>query len=106
MGRPNVVSCCEFMRSLTGPFYRNVRVLPVIFGIGSHCLAASPGDDFNANTTTAITTLQQWYNGSGLWTTTGWWNAANCVDAVESASAAVNGQAYLGVLTNTFNLNS
>ena len=75
------------------------------------CLANCPalpvnGDDFNANTVTAITTLQQWYNSGGLWNSTGWWNAANCVDAIENAIVANNGQNYLGVLTNTFQLNS
>src|SRR5262249_5671761 len=68
--------------------------------------ATVDGDDFNANTETGISTLQQWYNASGLWTTTGWWNGANCLDAVESAIVANNGAKYLNVITNTFNLNS
>lgn len=63
------------------------------------------GDDFNANTTAGITTLQQWYT-NGLWTTTGWWNAANCIEAIENAIVANNGQNYLSVITNTFSLNS
>jgi predicted alpha-1,6-mannanase (GH76 family) len=68
--------------------------------------ATVEGDDFNANTETGISTLQQWYNASGLWTTTGWWNGANCLDAVESAIVANSGAKYLNVITNTFNLNS
>jgi predicted alpha-1,6-mannanase (GH76 family) len=64
------------------------------------------GDDLNANTETAVAALQQWYNASGQWDTTGWWNAANCLDAVESAIAANNGTRYLSVITNTYNLNS
>ncbi len=63
------------------------------------------GDDFNANTEAAATILQQWYNGSGLWDTTGWWNAANCVEALENVIFANNDRQYLTVLTNTFNLN-
>jgi predicted alpha-1,6-mannanase (GH76 family) len=64
------------------------------------------GNDFNANTEAAVLILQQWYNGSGLYDTTGWWNAANCLEAVENAIFANNDRQYLAVLTNTFNLNS
>src|SRR5262252_6241726 len=68
--------------------------------------ATVDGDDFNANTEAGISTLQQWYNASGVWTTTGWWNGANCLNAVEIAIVANNGAKYLNVITNTFNLNS
>ncbi len=67
---------------------------------------AQPGDDFNAHTTTAASTLQQWYNRKGLWDTTGWWNAANCVEALENAIVAKNGGPYLEVLDRTFRKNS
>src|ERR1043166_4759493 len=70
------------------------------------CAAVSPGDDLNANTESAVSALQQWYNTAGLWDTAGWWNAANCLEAVENAFAANNGANYLSVITNTFNLNS
>ncbi len=65
-----------------------------------------PGDDFNANTATAASTLQQWYNRRGLWDTTGWWNAANCVEAMENVMVAKNGGEYLSVLDRTFRGNS
>lgn len=65
-----------------------------------------PGDDFNANTEAAAATLQHWYNQRGLWDTTDWWNAANCVEALEDVIVANNGQNYLNVLDNTFQLNS
>ncbi len=65
-----------------------------------------PRDDFNADSETAAALLQTWYNPRGLWTTTGWWNAANCVDALEGVIVANNGQNYLDVLDNTFELNS
>jgi predicted alpha-1,6-mannanase (GH76 family) len=65
-----------------------------------------PGDDFNANTTTAAATLQQWYNQKGLWDTTGWWNAANCVEALENVIVAENGGPYLKVIDQTFRQNS
>ena len=65
-----------------------------------------PGDDFNANTENAASSLQGWYNGSGLWDTTGWWNAANCLEAIENVILENNGLNYLPVLNNTFTLNS
>jgi predicted alpha-1,6-mannanase (GH76 family) len=65
-----------------------------------------PADDFNANTEGAASVLQGWYNGSGLWDTTGWWNAANCLEAIENVIVENNGKNYLGVLNNTFTLNS
>lgn len=65
-----------------------------------------PGDDFNANTATAASALQLWYNSKGLWDTTGWWNAANCVEAIENVIVAENGGQYLKVLNKTFDRNS
>jgi predicted alpha-1,6-mannanase (GH76 family) len=67
---------------------------------------ARPGDDFNANTAAAASSLQQWYNRHGLWDTTGWWNAANCVEALENVMVAQNGGPYLKVLDQTFRQNS
>lgn len=64
------------------------------------------GDDFTANTFTSATVLQGWYNGGGLWNTTGWWNGANCVDALEAAITLQNGGPYLNTISNTFSLNS
>lgn len=63
-------------------------------------------DDFNANTAAGTQILQQWYNANGLYNTTGWWNAANCVEAVIADIVANNDLQYLPALTNTFNLNS
>jgi predicted alpha-1,6-mannanase (GH76 family) len=65
-----------------------------------------PGDDFNANSATAASTLQQWYNQKGLWDTTGWWNAANCLEAIENVIVAENGGPYLKVLDQTFRQNA
>jgi hypothetical protein len=72
----------------------------------SSIFALLPDDDFNANTATAASALQKWYNPKGLWDTTDWWNAANCMEALESAVAANNGQNYLNVISNTFKLNA
>ena len=73
--------------------------------IGCHA-AVLPGDDFNADTVATISALQQWYSSGGLWNTTGWWNAANCVDALEYHIIANNDTNYLATLQNTFKLNS
>jgi predicted alpha-1,6-mannanase (GH76 family) len=72
---------------------------------GSSTLALA-GDDFNTNSAVAASVLQQWYNQSGLYNSTGWWNAANCLEALETVAAADNQLQYLGVLSNTFNLNN
>ncbi len=80
----------------------NAAVFAVSGGTPTLPLAA---DDFNANTAAAAAILQQWYNTSGLWDTTGWWNAANCVEALENVILAQNGGPYLDLLNNTFFLN-
>ena len=81
----------------------NAAIFALSAGSPSLSLA---GDDFNANSEAAVQMLLQWYNGSGLWNSTGWWNAANCVEAVENVIFANQDLQYLSVLTNTFNLNA
>jgi len=65
-----------------------------------------PEDDFYANSLTAAKTLQQWYNQNGLWDSTGWWNAANCLEAIESVVEATNGEQYGDVIQITFARNA
>lgn len=65
-----------------------------------------PGDDFHANASAGAAALQTWYNDKGLWTSTDWWNAANCVEAIENVIVANNGSQYVDVLDRTFRLNS
>ncbi|MGC9943364.1 MAG: glycoside hydrolase family 76 protein [Verrucomicrobiota bacterium] len=62
-------------------------------------------NDFNANSAAGAETLQLDYTRHGLWHNTGWWNDANCIEALETVSAAGNGRAYLPVLATTFRLN-
>ncbi len=81
----------------------NVAIFALSGGSSSLPLA---GDDFNTNSAVAASVLQQWYNESGLYNSTGWWNAANCMEALELVAPADNQLQYLGVLSNTFNLNS
>jgi predicted alpha-1,6-mannanase (GH76 family) len=87
----------------SGSANANAVVFAISGGSSSLPLAA---DDFNANTEAGAQILQQWYNASGLYDTTGWWNAANCLEAIENDIFANNDLSYLAVLTNTFNLNS
>ena len=77
-------------------------------GISTRCFCSTtPGDDFNANTAAGISALQQWYDSTnGLWNSTGWWNAANCMEAVENAVFVNNSRQYLTVISNTFAKNS
>src|SRR6476646_6608684 len=86
------------------------KIFIVAFLVLARLLAAHaeirPGDDFNANTSEAAESLQQWYNRKGLWDSTGWWNAANCVEAIENVIVAQNGGPYLRVLDETFRKNS
>jgi predicted alpha-1,6-mannanase (GH76 family) len=85
---------------------RYLRFIVVSFTVVVRVHAILPGEDYNADTAAAVSTLQQWYNSKGLWTTTRWWNAANCVDAVAAEIAANNDRKSVWVLQNTFNLNS
>jgi predicted alpha-1,6-mannanase (GH76 family) len=78
----------------------------VLAGILTVYADVSSADDFNANTSAAASSLQQWYNRKGLWDTTGWWNAANCLEAIENVIVAENGGPYLKVLDQTFRQNS
>ena len=87
----------------SGSATANAVVMAVSGGSASLPLAQ---DDFNANTAATAQILQQWDNQSGLYDTTGWWNAANCVEALIADIIANNDVQYLPALTNTFNLNS
>jgi predicted alpha-1,6-mannanase (GH76 family) len=88
---------------LSGSAGANAVIFAVSGGSTSPLLAQ---DDFNANTAAGTQMLQQWYTPGGLYLTTGWWNAANCIEALIEDINANNDLQYLGALTNTFNSNS
>ncbi len=47
--------------------------------------------------------LQRWYSPrSGLWRSTGWWNAANALTAVTRYTRVTGDRAHLGVIERTF----
>src|SRR5579872_5474633 len=51
----------------------------------------------------AVTRLQEWYMPeTGLWNTTGWWNAANALTVVVDFSRATHSQDYQRVLEQTY----
>ncbi|HEV2330052.1 MAG TPA: glycoside hydrolase family 76 protein [Verrucomicrobiae bacterium] len=85
--------------------YRNLLVTALAYlGISARCFCSTvPGDDFNADTAIGASTLQQWYDSTnGLWNSTGWWNAANCVEALENAAFVNNNSQYRNVISNIF----
>jgi predicted alpha-1,6-mannanase (GH76 family) len=61
--------------------------------------------DYYARSLASAEVLQQWYNAQGLWDTTGWWNAANCLEAIAHVAELTNGKQYLDVLQTTFDRN-
>lgn len=87
----------------SGAANANLAVFAVSGGTETLPLAQN---DYNANLAAGTQMLQQWYNSGGLYDSTGWWNAANCVEAVIEDIAANNDVQYLPALTNTFNLNN
>ncbi len=67
-----------------------------------------PSPSYLQMTADGIATLQSnWYNQqTGLWNTTGWWNAANALTVVILYSKFANSNAYLSSVGNTYSLNS
>lgn len=63
---------------------------------------------YSANTLAAAKALQEWYEWSnGTWSTTGWWNSANCLQVlVDWASLSRRDADSIGIsdiIANTFN---
>jgi predicted alpha-1,6-mannanase (GH76 family) len=59
--------------------------------------------DFRAYAAAGIGALQQWYDPSaGLWETTGWWNAANALNAVIQYTQRTRDDTYRDVIETTF----
>jgi predicted alpha-1,6-mannanase (GH76 family) len=70
------------------------------------CGKAAPGEaDYYAQSLESARVLQEWYNARGQWDTTGWWNAANCLEAIEHVIELTNGEQYTDVIRRTFNRN-
>jgi predicted alpha-1,6-mannanase (GH76 family) len=59
--------------------------------------------DYRAMAGAGVGALQRWYSPrSGLWRSTGWWNAANALTAVTRYTRVAGDRAYLGVIERTF----
>jgi predicted alpha-1,6-mannanase (GH76 family) len=71
-----------------------------------HTLPAGDGvaePDYRAYAAAGIGALQRWYRPrTGLWRTTGWWNAANALTAVIGYTQRTGDRTYLGVVERTF----
>ena len=59
--------------------------------------------DYKTYTTACIDGLQSWYNyKTGLWESTGWWNAANALHAIIDYASLTKTDRFNGVISNTF----
>jgi predicted alpha-1,6-mannanase (GH76 family) len=67
--------------------------------------AATNAVDYRAQSLESARVLQEWYNARGQWDTTGWWNAANCLEAIAHVVELTNGELYQDVFQRTFNRN-
>src|SRR5437588_9370834 len=60
-------------------------------------------EDYKTYATACIERLQSWYNWkTGLWESTGWWNAANALHAVIDYAFLTKTDVYHAVIANTF----
>jgi predicted alpha-1,6-mannanase (GH76 family) len=61
------------------------------------------GPDYQARAAAAVRALQRWYVPStGLWRSTGWWNAANAFTAVIRCDQYIGGRGHARVVATTF----
>lgn len=59
--------------------------------------------DYRAYAAAGVRALQRWYDpATGLWRTTGWWNAANALTAVIRYTHRTGDHTYRGVIGHTF----
>jgi predicted alpha-1,6-mannanase (GH76 family) len=59
--------------------------------------------DFQAYAAAGVAVLQQWYDpSSGLWETTGWWNAANALNAVIQYTQRTGDDTYRDAIATTY----
>ena len=93
------------------------RVLPrvgtaiVAAVLGATLLAATvnaaPAPDYRSDADAGVAALQRWYNPStGLFSTTGWWNSANALNAIIDYSARTGSTYYRPDIANTFDRNA
>src|SRR6202008_2303286 len=70
---------------------------------GPAAAAESALPDYRGAARAGIGVLQRWYRRrTGLWKSTGWWNAANALTAVIRYMRYTGDRAYLAGIANTF----
>ncbi len=81
-----------------------LSILVATVGMGAaSARAAGPVNVYAADARAAALALQRWYNpASGLFETTGWWQAANALNAVIDSTRATGSKAHLGDISTTF----
>ncbi|KAF1356123.1 glycoside hydrolase family 76 protein [Delphinella strobiligena] len=68
--------------------YSLIHSSSFLFLLSSINTSHASATDYTPNAEAAVDTLQQWYNQStGLWSTTGWWNSANCLTVLANLAA-------------------
>jgi predicted alpha-1,6-mannanase (GH76 family) len=73
---------------------------------GGPVVDPGPGGDFRGYADSAAAALQQQYDvATGLFPSTGWWNAANALTALIDYSLITQSTAYVGDIVNTFDKN-
>ena len=92
--------------AITSPVPFTSIMLAVGLGLAPARAQVLPEEDYHQHALIAAEALQQWYNPQGLWDTTGWWNAANCLDDLESVITEENGGPMLQVIPATYERNS
>ena len=80
---------------------------PAVFSLLAAGAFAQPVADFLADSAAGLRTLQTWYvRETGLWRTTGWWNAANAVTVLVRYSKLSGSSEFRPAIANTFKRNS
>lgn len=92
-----------FSPSLT--MRRSLFSLCCLLGLIDTVISQQYSPQYTTNAEAAFKQLQTWYNtSSGLWTTTGWWNSANCLTVIGDLAAVDSSvkSTITGVMANTF----
>lgn len=68
--------------------YSQIHLSSFLFLLSTINPSNASATDYAPNAEAAVDTLQQWYDqNTGLWSTTGWWNSANCLTALANLAA-------------------
>jgi len=85
----------------------SARLTPPAFLLALLLPCAAWPQSFLADSAAGMKTLQTWYaEDTGLWKTTGWWNAANAVTVLVDYSKVSGSADYRPAIANTFERNS